>query len=95
MAWEVAYFVEKHSIHESYLGESGLLVRKGPISTGYKMEIGPISTCYNKNYIEGLLDENGQWQEDETQVVDIVVDYYSNLFQSSNHMEFFEILEAV
>ena len=84
MAWEVAYFVEKHSIHESYLGESGLLVRKGPIST-----------CYNKNYIEGLLDENGQWQEDETQVVDIVVDYYSNLFQSSNHMEFFEILEAV
>ena len=68
---------------------------KGPISTGYKMEIGPISTFYNKYHIEGLLDENGQWQEDETQVVDIVVDYYSNLFQSSNPMKFSKILEAI
>ena len=41
------------------------------------------------------MDENGQWQEDETQVVDIVVDYHINLFQSSNPTKFSEILEAV
>lgn len=53
------------------------------------------SARYNKNYIEGLLDKDGQWQEDENKVVDIAVDFYRNLFRSSNPMDFSKILDAV
>ena len=54
-----------------------------------------MSSRFRKNFIEGLLDENGQWQEDESQVEYIVVDYYRSLFQSNNPTDFSEILEAI
>ena len=45
--------------------------------------------------MEGLLDANGVWQDDENKMEEIVVDYYSSLFTSSNRTEFDEILNAV
>ena len=38
------------------------------------------SSYFRKNFIEGLLDENRQWQEDESKVEGIVVDYYKASF---------------
>lgn len=45
--------------------------------------------------MEGLLDANGVWQDDENKMEEIVVDYYSSLFTSSNRTEFDEILNVV
>ena len=45
--------------------------------------------------IEGLMDANGVWQEEEQIIEEIVVDYYKNLFTTSNPRNFNEILEAV
>ena len=53
------------------------------------------SARYKKNLIEGLLDAEGRWQEDEGKIEDIVVDYYNNLFTSNNPIDFTKILEAV
>ena len=46
------------------------------------------SARYKKNYIEGLLDAEGRWLDEEGKVEDIVVDYYNNLFKSNNPMDF-------
>ena len=43
----------------------------------------------------GLLNADGVWQTDEVKMEDIVVDYYNNLFTSSNLEEFTELLIAV
>lgn len=53
------------------------------------------SAIFKKNLIDGLLDAEGRWQEDEARIEDIVVDYYNNLFTSNNPTDFTEILEAV
>ena len=45
--------------------------------------------------MEGLLDAQGVWQEDEEVMGQIVLDYYTDLFTSSNLIVFDEILEAV
>ena len=45
--------------------------------------------------MEGLLDINGVWQDDENKMEKNVVDYYSSLFTSSNLTKFDEILNAV
>ena len=45
--------------------------------------------------MEGLLDAQGVWQEDEEVMGEIVLDYYIDLFTSSNPIVFDEILEAV
>ena len=45
--------------------------------------------------MEGLLNADGVWQTDEAKMEDIVVDYYNNLFTSSNLEEFTELLIAV
>ena len=50
---------------------------------------------YKKNLIEGLLDAEGKWQEDEGKIEDIVVDYYNNLFTSNSPTDVTEIFEAV
>ena len=44
--------------------------------------------------MEGLLYVNGVWQDDEV-MGEMVVDYYKDLFTSSNPTEFSEILEAM
>lgn len=48
-----------------------------------------------KNLIEGLLDSNDVWQEEDNRIEEIMVDYYRNLFTSSNPMKFDEILQAI
>lgn len=48
-----------------------------------------------KNLIEGLLDSNDVWQEEDNRIEEIMVDYYRNLFTSSNTMKFDEILQAI
>lgn len=53
------------------------------------------STRYQKNLISGMMDSNDCWQEDMRKVEEIVVNYYSNLFSSSNPSEFTELIEAV
>ena len=41
------------------------------------------------------MDSNDCWQEDMRKVEEIVVNYYSNLFSSSNPSELTELIEAV
>jgi len=47
---------------------------------------------YNKNFIEGLLDSDDVWHEDDNRVEAIMVEYCQNLFTSSNPIEFDELL---
>ena len=50
---------------------------------------------YQKNYIEGLVDDQGRWQEDESKLGDVVVAYFDKLFTSSKPDDFTEILHAI
>ena len=50
---------------------------------------------FQKNNIDGLLDQNDVWKEDLRDIENIVLDYYSNLFKSSNPVEFTELLQSV
>ena len=50
---------------------------------------------YNKNFIDGLLDLDDVWHEDDNRVEAIMVEYYQNLFTSSNPTEFDELLQAI
>nr|POE86412.1 hypothetical protein CFP56_17290 [Quercus suber] len=45
--------------------------------------------------MEGMLDAQGVWQEDEEVMGEMVLDCYTDLFTSSNPTGFDEILEAV
>ena len=53
------------------------------------------SAKQKRNFIEGLLDANEVWQEDENKIKEIVMDYYTNLFTSSNPSNFEELFQAV
>ena len=53
------------------------------------------SARYKKNLIDGLMDSNGVWQEEEQIIEEIVVDYFKNLFTTSSPTNFNDILEAV
>lgn len=48
-----------------------------------------------KNFIGGLLDANGVCQEVEGRIEEVVVEYYTNLFTSSNPTDFSQLLQAV
>ena len=50
---------------------------------------------FQKNNIDGLLDQNNVWKEDLRDIENIVLDYYSNLFKSSNPVEFTKLLQSV
>ena len=53
------------------------------------------SSRFQKNFIEGLLDSNDRWVEDQRDVENVVLNYYSELFKSANPTEFAEILSSV
>ncbi|XP_075654858.1 uncharacterized protein LOC142625032 [Castanea sativa] len=53
------------------------------------------SARYSKNLISGLMDAREVWQEEDSKVEEIVVDYYQTLFTSSNPSDFVELLQAV
>lgn len=50
---------------------------------------------YNKNLIDGLMNSNDVWHEEEDEVQGIVLDYYTNIFTSSNLQDFEEIIQVV
>lgn len=53
------------------------------------------SARFKKNYINGLLDADGRWQEEDDKVEGIAVDYYNSPFKLSNPTVFTEVLEAI
>lgn len=53
------------------------------------------SARHKKNYIEGMMDAGGRWQEDDERIEEIVVDYYNSLFKSNDPTNFTKILEVV
>ena len=48
-----------------------------------------------RNFIKGLRDENGTWQENEEVVLGMLIEFYANLFTSSNLRILERILEGV
>ena len=48
-----------------------------------------------KNQIDGMLDAQEIWQEDEGKVGDIVEEYYTTLFTTNHPTDFNEILQAM
>ena len=53
------------------------------------------SSRFQRNHIDGIVDENNCWQEDEAKIADVFVKYYSDLFTSPQPTEFDEVLNAV
>ena len=53
------------------------------------------SARYQKNFIEGMVDERGRWLDDEAKVGDIAIDYFEKLFTSSSPEDFSDILSAI
>ena len=53
------------------------------------------SARYQKNYIDGLVDEQVRWQEDELKIEQVAVAYFDKLFTLSKPYDFFEILHAI
>ena len=53
------------------------------------------SARYKKNFIEGLMDENGVWLEGDKHVEELMLQYYERLFTSSDPTKFEEILDTV
>ena len=50
---------------------------------------------HKKNFMEGLMVANDMWQKDDAKVEEIVVEYYKELFSTSNPVDFTELLNAV
>lgn len=53
------------------------------------------SSRFQKNLIEGVCDANEVWQEECENIERVFVDYYVDLFTSSNPSDFSKITEAV
>ena len=70
------------------------LVSKGVIETLAFFHAKALAR-YQKNYIEGLVDDQGRWQEDESKLGNVVVAYFDKLFTSSKPDDFTEILHAI
>ena len=48
-----------------------------------------------RNFIKGLKDENGTWQENEEVVSGMLIEFYANLFTSSTPGNLEQILEGI
>lgn len=53
------------------------------------------SSHFQKNLIEGVFDANEVWQEDSWEIEKVFVDYYLDLFTSSNPSNFSKMVDAV
>lgn len=53
------------------------------------------SSKFQRNHIDGIVDENNCWQEDKAKIVDAFVKYYSDLLTSSQPTKFDEVLKVV
>ena len=72
---------------------------KGLKSIGFKKEIGTQISFMQKLRPDtkriSLMDSNGVWQDEETKIEEIVVDYHKDLFTTSNPTDFTELLNVV
>ena len=55
----------------------------------------PRHPLQRKNFMHGLLDDDGVWQVEEDKMVEIAIGYYGDLFSTSNPVEFSELLLAM
>ena len=53
------------------------------------------SARHKKNSIEGIMDANEAWHEDDDKVEAVVVEYYKELFTTSHPTEFSELIQVV
>ena len=53
------------------------------------------STQQKENFIEGIMDVNKVWQEDDQKIEEVVVAYCKELFTTSQPIEFSNLLHAV
>ena len=53
------------------------------------------SKRFQKNLIEGVFDAEDVWQVDQSEIEKVFIEYYSDLFTSSEPLDFIDILEAV
>ena len=53
------------------------------------------SARHKKNSIEGIMDANEVWHEDDDKVEEVVVEYYKELFTTSHPTEFSELIQVV
>lgn len=53
------------------------------------------STRQKKNFIEGILDANEVWHEDDEKVEEVVVAYYNELFTTSQPTKISELIQVV
>ena len=49
----------------------------------------------HRNFLKGLRDENGVWQEDEEVFSEVLNRFYAELFTSSQPHDFDQILEGI
>lgn len=53
------------------------------------------SARFLKNFVDGVFNPNEVWQKDDSKIEKCFVDYYTELFTSSNPVDFSEIIEVV
>ena len=53
------------------------------------------SARHKKNFMEGLLDDDGVWQIEEDKMEKIAIGYFGDLFSTSNPLKFYDLLLAV
>ena len=56
---------------------------------------GKASQRYRKNCIKRLRNKNGEWVDGEDQIAQLFIDYYSELFTTSNPSHLAEVLENI
>ena len=53
------------------------------------------SARHKKNFIEGILDANEVWHEDDEKVEEVVVEYYKDLFTMSQPSDFSNMIQTI
>ena len=56
---------------------------------------GVATQCKRRNFTKGIRDRHGAWVTDEKAVADIFVDYYAQLFTTSNPAKLERVLAGV
>ena len=53
------------------------------------------SAKHKKNFIEGIVDANEVWHEDDEKVEEVVVEYYKDLFTMSQPSDFSNMIQTI
>ena len=65
------------------------------VDQNFKFFHGSVTQRKRRNFIKGLRDGNGMWQEDEDVVSALLIEYYSQLFTSLSPLDLERIVERV